>query len=185
MAGPNKQTIAKIKSAGLLKLYTEEQLALLQRFGQKTTTFNPDRDDPAKDIMMWSAGFVGAFSLGGFGVSAFAGLGAAGAGIGTRVGAAIAVTAVGAISDSAVAARLGANSPLGLEGGDSRSWTSYQSGGFWGGVAQWAFQVIAPFAGDWWPWGGPSTGGGPGLMNAQDPMQSSGTGWTSFFGLVE
>jgi len=84
-----------------------------------------------KNQTLWTAGFVAGFSLAGFGSAAFAGLGAAGAGFGSRVGAAAGTAILAAGSSAYVDANVG------QYGG------SFSSGALIGGITQAALQVVS------------------------------------------
>jgi len=87
--------------------------------------------DWLKNQTLWTGGFIAGFSLAGFGSAAYSGLGAAGVGFGSRVGAVAATAILGAGASAYVDAETGAY------GG------SFSSGALIGGIAQTALQVVS------------------------------------------
>lgn len=91
-------------------------------------------DSFERQAMLWTAGFVGGFSLAGFGAASWAGLGAAGAGLGTRVGVAIGIGALSSVSQDIVTQSF--SSELGA---------AYTSGSTWGAIAGITFNILSSF----------------------------------------
>lgn len=126
-------------------------LSWAQRRGIKPMTRPGGQDDRFKNIMGWTAGLVGAFSLGGFGVAAFSAIGTAtAAATAGAVSAAIGTTGVTIAATAAVERRFGEGTPF---------MDSYIQGGVVGSLFSVAFNLLPELR-----------RGGSSLYNAVNPM---------------